>query len=242
MILKSGCEVYYKKIIVSGDVAEVYEYENAIIKGFKSNGGRHHQFDTSDENKVINRDRVLSKAQKEIRRIVNSNFNQWGQTTKFLTLTFSENVTDIDKANYEFKKFRQRLEYRYNIKLKYTVVPELQKRGAVHYHLVLYNLPFVPIREIQEIWSNGITHIEKIEQVDNVGAYICKYLTKETANSFKGKKCYFNSRGLKKSKEIRNEKEVDKYCEYLSTSKRLKYQYSFTNDYTGKIQYKQYIK
>lgn len=245
MVSRSGLEFYDKKIIKSGNVFEVYEYENKICKGFKSNGGRHHQVSTSEEDKAHNRDKVLANARKDIRRIVNSNFNQYGQISKFLTLTFADHVTDIDMANSEFQLFIKRLNYNvFNSKkavLKYTVVPEFTKAGRVHYHLVLYNMPYVPIKDIQEIWGNGISYIEKVEQADNVGAYICKYLSKETAESFKGKKCYFNSRGLKKPLEITNKKEVSRYCEYLNTSSDLKFQFNYSNDYTGNIDYKQYI-
>lgn len=243
MELKSGVKAYRQKVVRSGDVYEIYQYENPVFSGYESKGGRHHQSDTLDEVKEINREKVLSRAQKDIRRIVNSNFNQWGQISKFLTLTFKEDVRELDQANYEFKKFKQRLEYEYKIKLKYTLVPEFTKKGRAHFHTVIYNMPYIPHKRLMDIWGNGGLNIKKIDHVDNVGAYICKYLTKDTAENLKGKKCYSNSRGLKKPLEITNEKEVAKCVQHLTTSKnvKVKFQTEFQNDYTGKIKYMQCI-
>lgn len=44
----------------------------------------------------------------EIARLVDTNFDN---QTKFLTLTFKENIQDIEYANNEFKKFIKRLNY-----------------------------------------------------------------------------------------------------------------------------------
>lgn len=243
MLLKSGIEVYSSKIIKSGNVYEIYRYEKPIFKGFKSKGGRHHQDETSEEEKVINRDRVLSKNRRDIRRLVNSNFNQWGQFSKFLTLTFRDDVRELEKANYEFKKFKQRLEYEIGFKMKYLCVPELTKKGRVHYHVAIFNMPYVKHKDLLRIWGNGGLNIKEMKDVDNVGAYICKYLTKDMADSFKGKKCYTTSRGLLKPKEITNEKEVAKCSDHLTTSGKylLKYETSFENDYTGKVEYMQLV-
>lgn len=38
-----------------------------------------------------------------------------------------------------------------------------------HYHL-LCNLPFISAKTLQEIWGNGFIRINKIDDVDNVGA------------------------------------------------------------------------
>lgn len=61
----------------------------------------------------------------------------------FITLTFKENITDLSYANREFHKFTSKVSRRckkLGFEYKYIGVPEFQKRGAVHYHL-LTNLP-----------------------------------------------------------------------------------------------------
>lgn len=250
--LKSGVESYDTRIIKSGNIYELYSYEKSIYKGKTSKGGRNEKGSPVSENSEKNREITLSRARKDIRRTINSNVGKYGEISKFMTLTFKDNITDIEISNYEFKKFIQRLNYDvYKSKksiAKYTVVPEVQKRGAIHYHCVFYNLPYTSHSKLVELWQygdeidKGTVNIKKIDKVDNVGAYVCKYLTKDTSSVFEGKKCYFNSRGLLKPLDITNEKEVAQYCEYLATSTNIKLTFNstFQNDYTGNINYFQY--
>lgn len=256
--LKSKVEAFNKKIIVSGNIVEIYDYEKTMFKGGNSSGGRHH---SNSENKEKNREITLNRARKDIRRIINSNVGKYGEMAKFITLTFADSVTDLDTANYEFKKYIQRLNYDiFGSKkaiLKYTAVPEIQFKRyenygvkVWHYHCVFYNMPYVKHAKLLELWDvgddveKGSVNVKKIEHVDNVGAYLCKYLSKDTAEELEGKKCYFNARGLYKPQEIYKEKEVTSFCDKLTTSNDYKntYNSSYTNDYTGKIEYKQYVK
>ncbi|WP_452176556.1 rolling circle replication-associated protein, partial [Kordiimonas lipolytica] len=64
-------------------------------------------------------------------------------------------MKDVKESNYNFKKFIQRLNYKMDLKLKYSCVVEFQKRGAVHYHLLAYNLPFIENSKLAEIWGHG---------------------------------------------------------------------------------------
>lgn len=241
------------KIVISGKIVEVYDYDRGYSVGYtlndkdKSNRGRRIDY-TSDEYEV-NRDKVLSRARKDLRRIVNSNVDAYGDefTTKFVTLTFRDNVTDLKLANYEFKKFMQRLNYHmFGVKksnIKYSVVPEFQKRGAVHYHIIFYNLPYLKANDLSSIWGNGFIKINRIDNVDNVGAYVCKYMTKEnTDKRLEGNKCYFNARGLHKPFEF-TDGEDEKMVESLRNSlplKNLKHTSNFANDYLGNINYYQF--
>ena len=131
---------------------------------------------------------------------------------KFFTLTFKENVTDHEKANAEFRSFIKKLNYKLFKKhsgLKYVCVVERQQRGALHYHIILFNMPYVPHKELLELWGHGAVTINAIDHVDNVGAYVMKYMEKEMnemqsekSAKVKDKKLYFASRGLHKPKEI----------------------------------------
>lgn len=243
-------ELVTKKMIISGDVIEIYEYQNGYLKGYEdkiSKSGRKKDF--KSENYDDNRKKTLQRARKNLRRIINSNFNQYGEefTSKFLTLTFAENIQDIKQANYEFEKFIKRLNYYVfgtkQANLKYSGVIEFQKRGAVHYHVVLYNLPYIRAKTINEIWDKGKQgniKINRIDSVDNVGAYVCKYMTDEIEDErLQGKKCYFNSRDLLKPIEITNKKRVEATAIALPL-KHLKYRTSFDNEYTGTTNYYQF--
>lgn len=186
----------------------------------------------------------MNRAKKMVRWLVNANINCWGdELPKFLTLTFKEDVRDIKKANYEFKKFRQRLEYSLGVKLKYLGVIEFTKKGRIHYHVIFFNMPYIKHSELLRIWGNGGLRINAIDNIDNVGAYVCKYMTKIDDLKFKnliGKKCYFTSRGLKKQIEIVDKKKIEQIKKDAALSQKLVYESTYINDYQGKINYKQY--
>lgn len=87
---------------------------------------------------------------------------------------------------------------------KYLAVIEFQERGAIHYHIIC-NLPYVPHKELQELWGNGIVWINCIQNADNVGAYVVKYMTKDTADKrLQNHKGYLCSKGLKRPIEVSN--------------------------------------
>lgn len=230
---------YNVKAVWSGSIVELYEYENSILKG-ETNNGSGRSVEADEENKERHRKNTLSRARRSVRRLINANADAWGEKPKFLTLTFAENVQDIKQANYEFKKFRQRLEYDLKIKLKYVVVIEFQKRGAIHYHVVFFNLPYIQSSDLESIWGNGFIKINAISHVDNIGAYVTKYMTKANDDDrLKGKKSYFTSRGLNKPVEkYLNEKEIAEVKEKLSHKKV--YENRYENEYTGNILYTQY--
>lgn len=189
------------------------------------------------EDKAVNRVKVLGRARRDLRRIINSNVEKY---SKFLTLTFKDNVKDLDFANNEFKKFIKRLNYNYKIKVKYSAVIEFQKRGAIHYHCLLYNLTKkINVSELSRVWGNGFVKINAIEKVDNVGAYVCKYMTKTDDDRLKGRKMYFNSRGLNKPLEIK-EPDIVSAVESSLQNQVPKFENIFLNEYNN-ISYKQYI-
>ncbi|WP_235341175.1 rolling circle replication-associated protein, partial [Anoxybacillus thermarum] len=187
-----------------------------------------------------NRADALQRARKNLRRLINANVDAWAERVKFFTLTFKENVQDIKMANYEFKKFRQRLEYHLELKLKYVAVIECQKRGAIHYHMVTFNMPYVPHADLERIWGHGFVKVNAIDEVDNVGAYVTKYMTKDNDDErLKGEKCYFSSRGLiKPAEEIIKKEDLNAMREALSPNKV--YENTFDSEHLGLINYQQY--
>ena len=244
-----------KKIIQSGDIIEIYEYSEGYLKGYtlteKEINNR--AFSESNPDDTDSRERSLQRAKKNLRRLINANVGQYGKdfTAKFLTLTFKENVQDIRQANYEFEKFIKRLNYHcYGTKkanLKYTCVVEFQKRGAIHYHVIIYNMPYIKANDIFNVWGNGFIKINKIDDIDNVGAYVAEYLGQAEKGQghdieddrLQGKKSYFSSRGLFKPVEITDKKIVDAVAAALPIE-NLKYTADFENEHLGNISYKQY--
>lgn len=239
------------KIVVSGDIYEVYQYGNGYLKGAESpnNNGRRGSIEASDDppeaSNDSNRVSTMRRAQKAVRRLVNANVGQYGNqfTEKFLTLTFSDHVTEIDLANYELEKFIKRLNYDIfqskRANLKYIAVPELTLKGRIHYHIILFNIPYVKADKLEKIWSNGFIKINKIKyNTGNVGAYIAKYMTKEI-DWLRGKKSYLKSSGLFLPEEITDEKRAKALAQALPSSLET-YSNTFANDHLGTVIYKQY--
>lgn len=159
--------------------------------------------------------------------------------SKFVTLTFKEHITSFEIANNEFKKFIQRMNYKFKRNLKYLVVPEFTKKGRIHFHVIFFDLGYFKQKELEETWKNGFVFINQIDNVDNVGAYICKYLSKDS-KALTGKKSYFKSKNLKEPEIIENEKMIEQLQQALS-SKQIKFNTIYENDYIGKVKYTQYV-
>ena len=86
--------------------------------------------------------------------------------------------------------------------------------------------------------DSGFIKINKIDNCDNVGSYVAKYMTKENEKLIE-QKSYFTSRNLEKPIEIINEKEIEILADSLSPTDVV-YLNSFVNDYLGLVNYTQY--
>lgn len=123
------------KIIQSGHITEVYRYSGSFALKLECEewnsrkGGR--DKDGQESRKDEYKASVNYKAREKVRRLINANFNN---QSAFITLTFAKNMQDIDKANYEFKKWQQKMKRK--IDFKFVGVIEFQERGAIHYHLI----------------------------------------------------------------------------------------------------------
>lgn len=214
------------KILVSGSTLEAYLYLDRklsynYIVPVSPNKVRV-RIDVIDEKtkaqKQRSREKSMHRARSKLRRLVNANAWKWERqnnsiyTPKFVTFTFADNTQDTKIANEIFSKFIKRLNY-YESNgtktsfLKYVVVTEFQGRGAIHYHVIFFNLEYIWGDDLRAIWREGIVHIRNIDNVSNAGAYVCKYMYKGFEDTrLDGKKRYFSSRGLIKPDEIKNER------------------------------------
>ena len=197
---------YYLKLIVSGNQVEVFNYKQPVWRDFTKNEKNNNnvkkepkQLDMLEkiEYEIKKMEFSIQRTKTQIKRMVNSN----PQLNKFMTLTFADNMTDLKQANYLFNQFAKRMTYRFP-NFEYLAVPEFQKRGAIHYHL-LCNLPYIEIGGLEYIWSHGIVNIRQICKVNNLGSYMSKYLGKELFNGkMFNKKKFFRSQTLNKSVEM----------------------------------------
>jgi len=227
------------KVIISGKFVEYYQYlDKAVLKGYRRKprlSKENKDKSNKDEQIKEKRDSSVRRTRTEMRRLVNSN----PHLNKFLTLTFASKMTDLSKANRLFNTYIRRMNKHFS-KFQYIAIVEFQKRGVVHYHL-LCNLQYVPAKKLEEIWQHGFINIKRIDRVDNIGAYVCKYLHKDMFDKrmFRKKK-FFRSQDLDKPAEILGDSAKLFMKEGLENMK-LDWEKEFKeNEYRGKILYRQY--
>ena len=138
-----------------------------------------------------------------------------------------------------------RMKYRFP-EFKYIAVIEFQDsngRGAVHYHMIC-NLPYVKKKELQELWRGGFVKINRIDKVDNVGAYVIKYMCKDTEDErLCGENAYLHSRGLTEPIQVctwKGDKDEWRQIHEALEKQSPSYSAKYESEYAGKIEYMQY--
>lgn len=112
---------------------------------------------------LTNKKRSLSRSRESILSLINTNIDYDNlQGLKFLTLTFKENITDPKKANSYFKEFVKKLNNAFSVSLKYIAMLENQERGAIHYHVIIFNAPYMPHTKLVKLWTKGSVNIQSL--------------------------------------------------------------------------------
>jgi len=220
----------YVKIVQYGDITEVYEYQNDLrtkqgIDALKAT--RLSQSGKSDGSKRIVS--VRQKRQKQLRiqllqkgwyerskasikrsrqaflRLCHHN-NCNAKSIHFLTLTFADEIT-VEKAQRNVKRFMERVaKVTTGAYPRYISVPEFTKKGRIHYHLLVYDLPPETAkkeratRNFQRQFRAGYVDL-RLATYNSLGiaAYMAKYMAKALGNeqytTIRGYTC---SRNIKK--------------------------------------------
>jgi hypothetical protein len=116
-----------------------------------------------------------------LRDLINTNITDVNNC-KWVTLTYADNMTDAKRLYKDFEKFNKRFKYllsKDGYSYEYIACVEPQGRGAWHMHLLFIfdgQAPFIPNDVIANVWGYGFTSTKKLDNVDNVGAYLTAYL------------------------------------------------------------------
>lgn len=102
--------------------------------------------------------------------------------SSFLTLTIANsgiasNMKKVHNAKSKLIKHLKRKGLRY-----YVSVSEYQERGVLHYHLILFNVPYLDIdKDIKRFWRLGFVKINMIKSYNKDGAfyYLLSYISKK---------------------------------------------------------------
>ena len=105
----------------------------------------------------------------------------------FMTLTF-KGCPDLAEARRAFKMFSMRLRRAYPDAAAMWR-QEKQKRGSIHYHLIWFNLPYVPQKDLRRSWmdctgevDSGL-HIKLLSGKRQAMYYVSKYVAKASGDS-----------------------------------------------------------
>lgn len=209
---------------------------------------------TDKEKELIKKIRKEKKKNKKnvrrskirLRRLINSNLGQYQELDKFLTLT-CPNLKDRDEATRLFKIFIQRMRRRYGKEFAYIAVMEIQDGSRledktkatndIHFHTLLFNLPYIPKKTLQEIWSNGIIDIRKIRDYKDPAGYLVNYLVDDDILNLHRKRTYFPSKNLIRPIEFLSTdfKDVLELCDKLK--REIVFTDTFEAEYVGKVTY-----
>jgi hypothetical protein len=177
------------RIVKSGNCLEFYKYSKPIHIGFKEPNDNFRIIYKKKTNQTEITMNNIRRTRQQITRLIRCNQKE---LTKFLTLTFDDKIIDIgvssdlEQANKLFNLFIQRIKRIYP-NFEYICVPEFQKRGAVHYH-VMCNLPDMPVKIIEDVWGYGFIKFQRVNQKNNIAFYVSKYWTKECEDKRKFRK------------------------------------------------------
>lgn len=199
----------HKKIIICGNYIEQFEYERPLYWGFQGKPILSERGETKERT-----DSSIARARQKLYRIILSNIDEKQKYKNlFATFTFKKNVKDLKTANYEYKKFIKRFYFFMKNKYKYITVVEFQKRGAIHYHTLFFNVPYIKNLhlKIEELWGQGQTNLKSITEIKNISAYLAKYIRKGFFDKrLSRNKAYFCSRTCRYPDEYRKQEDIDK--------------------------------
>lgn len=257
LITPTFSKLYNVKLVDCGDYIQLYYYEKSKmlkakddntdleLKKIKLNNvlDKTIQVDDNadliDEKNIETRNIIRSKL--SCQRIAKANSNKW---ESFITLTIGENITDVKVANKEFRYFIDKVR-RVKKDFCYIAIPEFQKRGAVHYHLLtniniddsklIYSQEDNPNFKHIKYWNIGFTSIEVVkDDIKKIVGYISKYMTKDIDNRLFGFRRFLYSQNLQKPKNNYIDLNAKLECNFLKEKiqdKELIYQNEYINPY-----------
>lgn len=131
----------------------------------------------------------IRKTFKRLRSIINTNVLD-PRKCKFITLTYKQNMTDSERLRHDLSLFIKRFKYFISclknnkgndlgLTFEYISVLEPQSRGAWHAHIIfIFNkqVRYINNDDVARIWSHGFTTTRRVDNCDNIGAYLTAYL------------------------------------------------------------------
>lgn len=157
----------------------------------------------------------VAKSLKKLRDLLNANITDVTQC-RWLTFTYAENMQDPKKLRYDSGHCIERLRKKFG-HFEYITCAEPQGRGAWHLHAVFIFLdkaPYMANDVVADCWKKGFVTVKKLDNVDNVGAYLTAYLgDMELSEALEGDCPIDHTKGIKEVEYIdeNGKKQTKKY-------------------------------
>jgi len=197
----------YTKILQIADRTVVTQYQRNVpeSKGYRASN-------RSKRNSTPYRStRSIKRASRAFFDLVEHNLYLHEDLPNLLTLTYHdeyENYPELDVAYKHLQAFYTRVKKTVAPNLTYLSVPEWQKRGAVHFHCLVWGLG-KSVREervtriLQRLWGQGYCDVSSTYNKSSaLSGYLTKYLSKAKSDIRLGnRKAYTASRNIERPRE-----------------------------------------
>lgn len=214
----------YTKIVKYGDVIELYSYEKEIkrnkgidaLKAQRLSQGKRNSSSASISNVKKNRlkerrkqallkghyersKRSINRSRLAFFRLCHHN-NVHSQSIHFLTLTFAYDI-EIGEAYRHTQEFLKRVAKNHaQLPIRYISVPEFTKKGRVHFHVLVYDLPSDEAkkervtRNYQRQFRQGFLDLRHANyNSKGIAGYMAKYMGKALGDAKLGTRRGFTS-------------------------------------------------
>jgi uncharacterized protein (UPF0216 family) len=102
--------------------------------------------------------------------------------TWFFTGTFANQTHEYVASKEEVQRFLKRLRVRAARKdkgrIRYLMLPELHKSGAIHYHGLIHHDGDITYRMVRDSWTAGFSYPSAVKSAMGTARYVTKYCTK----------------------------------------------------------------
>ena len=203
----------YNKFIRYGNIIETFTYERPlpILEGARRKNTRHARIPgATDDASAIQRSAEFEGKRKDnanrasmvFRQLVLANLTGT-EYPLLLTATYRDNQEDLRIGYRDFGAFIQALRHRFGKEWRYIAVPEFQKRGAVHFHALIWGLPKNIFEEERStrlfagLWKHGFIYLKMTDRNEKLSSYLTKYMAKSFVDRrLMNQKAYVCSRNL----------------------------------------------
>lgn len=156
----------------------ILEYQGSLVKATRVNNDpkqkKRHDW---------KRGEVLTFSAKSRKRLLEQCARLEAKHMTHITLTYRDNFQDAAEAKRHLDVFFKRVFRRFP-KASAIWRMEYQKRGAIHFHILLFNMPYWNKDGLTQAWhecsdrEGGYTFIEFIRNKKHMFSYVGKYLAK----------------------------------------------------------------